>query len=102
MRNFDCSMLEVLGPALEGDVEDGRTELLDPLLLPRVDGRPAVERAGRHVVAVLVEPAVAAHAVGDQRFGDHVVGEQLGLGEGDLSRGHDVSPWGRAGPPAWW
>ena len=37
--------------------------------------------AGRDVGAVVVEAAVAAHAVGDQRLGEVVVHEQLGLGE---------------------
>ena len=40
----------------------------------------------------LVEAAVAAHAAGDERLGHRVVGQQLGLGEGDLVGGHRVPP----------
>ena len=43
-------------------------------------------RAGRDVGAVGVEAAVAAHAAGDERLGDGVVGQQLGLGEGRPGR----------------
>ena len=52
--------------------------------LPGLDGRHPVAGAGRDVGAVVVEAAVAAHAVGDERLGEVVVGEQLGLGVGQL------------------
>ena len=53
-----------------------------------VDRRHAVARARRHVRAVGVEAAVAAHAAGDERLGDVVPGEQLGLGPRELDIAH--------------
>ncbi len=53
---------EVLGPGVEGHVEDGGGELLPALLLPGLDGRPTVLGPGRDVAALVVEAAVAAHA----------------------------------------
>ena len=67
------------GPAVEADVEQLGAEVLGVLGLPVVDGRPAVLRARRHVVAVVVEAAVALHAVGDEWLDDLVRLEQFGL-----------------------
>ena len=72
---------EVRGPGVERHVEHLGAEQLGVLRLPRLDGGDAVLGAGRHVVAVVVEAAVAAHAALDERLGHRVVREQLGLGE---------------------
>ena len=70
---------EVLGPRFEWDVEYRGCELGLPLLLPGVDGRPAVLGARRDVVTLAVEPPVAPDAVDDQRFFDGLVGQQFVL-----------------------
>ena len=58
-------------------------------------------RAGGDVPALVVEAAVAADPIGDERFGDVVVGQQLGLGELGLRGGHRFGPLGvgHRGPP---
>jgi len=51
-----------------------------------LDRRDAVLRARRHVAAVVVEPAVAAHSSGDQGLREVVALEELGLGVLELVR----------------
>ena len=48
---------------------------------------------GETYAPVVVEPAVASDALGDQRLDDVVVGQQLRLAELGLQRGHRGSPW---------
>jgi hypothetical protein len=88
---------EVLGPGVERHVEDRRGELLPPLLLPGVDGRPPVPRPGRDVLPLGVEAAVTPHAVGDEGLDDVVVGQQFRLAELGLCSGHRtpacLPPW---------
>ena len=79
---------EVLRPGLEGDVEDRGGELGHSLLLPGLDGRPPVLGPRRDVGAALVESAVAADAVDDQRLDDVVVGQELRFGVLGLQGGH--------------
>ena len=79
---------EVLRPGLEWDIEDRGRELFYSLLLPCLDGRPPMLGPGRDVPTVLVEAAVAAHAIDDQGLDDVVVGEELGFGVLGLQGGH--------------
>jgi hypothetical protein len=79
---------EVLRPGLERDIEDRGRELFHSLLLPCLDGRPAMLGPGRDVRTVLVESAVAAHAIDDQRLDDVVVGQGLGFGVLGLQGSH--------------
>ena len=79
---------EHLGPQLERRVEDLGAELLAVRLLPRLRRGHAVLRARRHVRAVVGEAAVTAHTAGDERLGDAVVREQLGLGPVQLEVAH--------------
>ena len=88
-RYFVCATFgNDLGPQLERRVEDLGAELLAVRLLPRLDRGHAVAGARRHVLAVRVESAVAAHAAGDERLGDVVTGEELGLGPRELDINH--------------
>ena len=76
----------VLGPGVEGQVEERSAELASVLRLPRLDRRDSDLRAGRDVVTVVVEPAMASHATRDQRLGEVVALEELRLGVLELVR----------------
>ena len=71
---------EVLGPGVEGYVEDGRGELGSCLCSSHalMAGHRCLGPRG-DVSAVLVEATVASDPIGDQRFDDVVVGQQLRL-----------------------
>ena len=89
IRNFDCSTFG----KFSGQVSSGMSSIGVPncraCCLPRLDRGHAVQRAGRHVGAVVVEPAVAAHAAGDQRLGEVVVSSS----SASVYSSWSVPPW---------
>ena len=105
MRNFDCSTLG----KFSGQVSRGTSRIGVENCSTRCSSQASMAGTryfvrGRDVVALFVESAMAADALGDQRFDDFVIGKQLRLAELGLQGSHRCSPWDELacgpGPPS--